>query len=161
MTGIEILDEARRNGLKLEIRDGRIEVSAVGNRPTHLLEVIRANKATVLCCLLQDYIGIGEQSETSEKSTRTKLHLPPRDLPLTAPSPALEVWASPAAVELFRRVYEQGMPAIGWCIARANDYFQRFPDSSFEQQDAAAAADLLNWQEAVPREQNPVSTLGG
>jgi hypothetical protein len=124
-------------------------VSAVGDRPTQLLEVIRANKAAVLSCLLQDRIGIGEQSEASEKSTRNKLHLPPRDLPLTAPSPALEVWPSPAAVELFRRVYEQGVPALGWCIARANDYFQRFPDSSLEEQEALAAANLLDWQDEI------------
>jgi hypothetical protein len=41
---------------------------------------------------------------------------------------------------------KRGMPAIGWCMARANDYFQRFPDSSFEEQEVAAAADLLDWQ---------------
>lgn len=147
MTGIEILDEARRYGLRLEIRGGRIAVSAVGDRPKHLLDVIRANKAAVLSCLLQDKIGIGEQSETSEKSTRTNLHLPPRDLPLTALSSALEVWPSPTAVEMFRRVIEQGMPALRWCIARANDYFQRFPHSSFQEQEALAAADLLDWQD--------------
>lgn len=48
---------------------------------------------------------------------------------------------------LIDRVLVQGRPAIGWCLARANDYFVRFPHLSFEEQDAAAAADLLSWQD--------------
>src|SRR6516162_9384468 len=119
MTGPEILAEAARNRVKLQIQNGHIEVSGDGDRPTYLLEMIRTKKTEVLSCLLQDYIKFGEQSERSEESTRIRLHLPPTDLPLTAPPRSVEVWPSPSVVELFRRVFEQGMPAIGWCMARA------------------------------------------
>jgi hypothetical protein len=44
-----------------------------------------------------------------------------------------------------------GMQAIGWCLVRVNAYFEKFPDSSFEDQDAGAAADYLNMRSATGR----------
>jgi hypothetical protein len=40
-------------------------------------------------------------------------------------------------------VMRLGKQAIGWCLWRANEYAERFPDSTVEEQDAAAALDWL------------------
>jgi hypothetical protein len=45
---------------------------------------------------------------------------------------------------MIRQVMCQGMPAIGWCMVRSNAYFEKYPGSSFGEQDAAAARDYLN-----------------
>jgi hypothetical protein len=112
-----------------------------------LLEAIRANKLEILAAIQTDIpllCGICEQSELSPKSSEAEQVIPPLDLPLPNDMPTV---ALQQQNRLIGFVMAQGMPSIGWCLARANAYFERFSRSTHEEQDAAAASDLLQWQQ--------------
>jgi hypothetical protein len=112
-----------------------------------LLEAIRANKLEILAALQTDIpllCEICEQSELSPKSSEAEPVIPPLDLPLSNYMPTV---ALQHQSQLISSVMAQGRPSIGWCLARANAYFERFPGSTHEEQDATAALDLLRWQQ--------------
>ena len=46
---------------------------------------------------------------------------------------------------LVNKVIARGRPAVGWCLQRAVAYYEKFPDSLYQDQDAAAALDYLRW----------------
>jgi hypothetical protein len=71
---------------------------------------------------------------------------PPTDQPLPDLPPAL---TPEERIRLIELVMRQGKHAIGWRLRRANAYYEKFPGSNFEDQDAAAGLDLLNWQDKV------------
>jgi hypothetical protein len=141
----QIISEAARRGLKLSLCGCNLVVSSAGVRPHDFLKEIRANKADIVIALKAEK---SEKSEIGEERLGLQVGLPPGDLPLPA---SLSYMSDLERAAVTDWVIKQGKPAIGWCLTRANAYFLRFPQSSFEEQDAEAGADLLAWQTQAMR----------
>lgn len=139
----EIIAEAKRAGLRLAINAGQLTVQGAGTRPIHLLEAIRSNKSQIVSRLQAEPQLLSEGSEQSDKSPEPEGGIPCTDLPLPEVLPVLSIEDQRGFMDL---VLKQGKPAIGWCLVRANAYWLKFPRSSWIEQDAAAANDLLRWQ---------------
>jgi hypothetical protein len=125
------------------MKGDRLTVQGSGTRPAQLLEAIRSNKSQIVIRLRAEPRRLREGSEQSEESPEPEGGLPCTDLPLPEMLPVLSMQNQRS---LINAVLTQGKPAIGWCLTRANAYWLKFPSSSWMQQDAAAANDLLRWQ---------------
>jgi hypothetical protein len=143
LTPDKIIAEAKRAGLRLSIKAGQLTVQGTGTRPAHLLEAIRSNKSQILSWLQAEPHVLREGSEQSDKSPEPEGGIPRTDLPLPEVLPVVSIEDQRRFIDL---VLKQGKPAIGWCLVRANAYWLKFPRSSWVEQDAAAANDLLRWQ---------------
>jgi hypothetical protein len=139
MTVQAIIDQARAAVLSLRVHGADLKLKGPADRPEWLLKAIRANKHGIIKALR---CRQGEESEESETS---------RNLPHTSPSGTVSMpMYMPALTSgerdrLIAEVMAMGKPAVGWCTQRANAYYEKFPASSFEEQDGAAAFDLVNF----------------
>jgi len=133
----EIIIAAHRAGLTLTIRDETLVITGTGPRPTGVLEAIRTNKSAVMSAL---QAHTSEECEKSEKSN-AEAQILTRQVPLPDQMPQLMADERRQVIE---RVMGLGKPATGWCLVRANAYFEKFPNSTWEEQDAAAARDFLS-----------------
>jgi hypothetical protein len=145
MTAPEIVAKAGRAGLKLTLNHEKLAIQGSGTRPQHLLEEIRRRKAEIVLFLESKRSPCNEESEGSERSSveankTSSLSLPSLSLPLPATMPVLD---PDERERVIGQIMELGKEAIGWCMVRANAYFEEFPGSTFESQDAAAALDFL------------------
>jgi hypothetical protein len=143
MTVPEIIAEGGRLGLKLNVKGGELVVQSSGMRPHPFLKALRFSKAGVIEALQAEAPRKCERSELSEECRGKAAIFTATELPLPPIMPAVGLEEQKRAVEAVERL---GKPAIGWCLMRANEYFERFPKSSFQLQDAAAALDLLRSQ---------------
>lgn len=139
MNAAEILKTARSSGLEIIVTGSKLSVSGSGGRPSHLLESIRTNKGAIIGLIS------GESAENENKAKEPTRADSIRYPELTQPE-VMPRFTTTERENLVNRIMCLGKPAIGWCLGRANDYFERFPDSQFEDQDAAAAFDFLLWQ---------------
>ena len=139
----EIIGQAIRAGLKLIIKGDQLTVQGTGTRPIQLLEAIRSNKSQIVSRLLDQTQLLSQGSQQSEERPEPARGVPRTDLTLPEVLPALSIEHQRLLIET---VLNQGKPAIGWCLTRANAYWLKFPSSTWIQQDAAAANDLLRWQ---------------
>lgn len=137
MSPQEIITAAEQAGLRLQVDGSKLTVLGAGAHPASLLQEIRAQRDQLIAWLC-------ERSEKSEESQISAL--PPADLPL----PEVMVDLAPEEQDrIINLVMQQGKPAIGWCVRRASQYYDKFPGSGFKEQDAASAWDLLEWQRLV------------
>jgi hypothetical protein len=143
MSPAEILAEAAQSGLRIQLRGENLIVAGLEAKPAQLLEAIRSHKAEIIGVLQGPKVCCSEGSERSEESQNQARAFPPIDLPLPGFMPVLAPKERTRVIDLVMR---QGKPAIGWCLQRSNAYYEKFPSSGFEDQDAASALDLLNWQ---------------
>ena len=143
MNAETMIAEAKAAGLQLTVQGGNLAIRGAGVRPAHLIEAIRSHKAEVIGVLQGMTACSSEESERSEERLTQGVTLPPADLLLVE---LLEPFSAEKRTQAIDQVMKQGKPAIGWCLNRANAYFQKFPRSTFEEQDAAAAWELLRWQ---------------
>ena len=139
----KIIAEATAAGLHLALQGRNLVIRGVGVRPAPIIEAILAHKAEIMGLLQGMKTSSSEESEKSEESLNQRTGLPPEDLPL---ADTLQPPCPEARALVIDQVMKQGKPAIGWCLNRAKTYYLRFPGSAFQEQDAAAARDLLRWQ---------------
>ena len=147
MNAQEIIAEAAAAGLQLTVQGGNLTIQGSGSRPAPIIEEMRQHKAEIIGVLQGMKASSNEESERSEESHSSRTGLLPVVLPLVD---TLEPLGPEERAHAIGQVMEQGRSAIGWCLARANDYYEKFPGSSFQEQDAAAARDLLRWQGVNP-----------
>ena len=143
MNVTEILAEVARSGVKLNIHGEDLALSFTGARPEGLISAIRANKQGIIEALRRENTQSSEKCEQSEERSKRDLNLPPLELALPATFPSMEVAEQ---TRLMNLVLQQGKPAVGWCLRRRDAYYERFPQFTLYELDAAAAGDLLNWQ---------------
>jgi hypothetical protein len=139
----EIIAEATRAGLRLAIKAGQVTVQGAGTRPIHLLEAIRSNKSQIVLRLRAEPRLLSEGSEQRDESPKAEGDIPPTDLPLPDVLPVLSSEKQRVLIDM---TLTQGKQAVGWCLLRANAYWLKFPSSSWIEQDAGAANDLLRWE---------------
>lgn len=143
MNTAQILAEATRLGLKFQIRGSDLVVSSAGARPSELLKAIRGSKSEIISALRDQSAELSEVSENCDETVSKSHRIPSQQLPMPC---AITVGTANEQHAVVSSVIEQGKPAIRWCLERANEYYLRFPASSFLEQDATAATDLLAWQ---------------
>jgi hypothetical protein len=143
MNAERMIAEVKAAGLQLTVRGRNLTIQGVGVRPAWLVEAIRSHKAEVIGVLQGITACSSEERERSDRSQDQAPEFPPMATPLPDFIPALDPEERTRVIDLVMR---QGKPAIGWCLRRANAYYDKFPGSSFQDQDAAAAQDLLAWQ---------------
>lgn len=143
MSAAAVLGAARAAGLTVTVRNGKLAISGVGDRRPDLVEAIRQHRNDIIVAITAD-----AANKANEEKKVFELAGQPVPLALLGVMPSFFVGER---ARLIARVMSEGMQAIGWCMMRANAYFERFPDSNFEDQDASAAADYLNTSSAMGR----------
>lgn len=143
MNAQRIIAKATAAGLQLAVQGRNLAIRGVGVRPACIIEAIRRHKAEIIGVLQGITASSSEERERSEESLNPRPGLPPVDLPLVT---TLQPSSPEDRAHAINQVMKQGKPAIGWCLNRANAYYLKFPGSSFEEQEAVAAQDLLRWQ---------------
>ena len=141
MNAAETLKMARSTGITITVTDGRMNLRGVGDRPPALLESIRVNKTESMALIQHES---AKDANKAKEAGQEDLMARFVGLPLPA---AMPHFTPEERQNLVDQVMRQGKPATGWCMVRANAYFEAFPHSEFLGQEAAAAADFLRWQD--------------
>jgi hypothetical protein len=139
----EILKSARATGFTFTVADGKLKVRGVGSRKDRLVEAIRMNKSEIISIIR---VESANEAKKAKQGASNPLVPGPTELPV--PDVISRFTAGERGL-LIDRVMFHGMSAIGWCMVRANAYFEKHPESAFEEQDAAAAwdyLDLIGWR---------------
>jgi hypothetical protein len=139
----QLLAQAKETGLQVRVDHGNLTIRGNGPQPSQLIRTIQSRKGELIEFLQGKASSKCEESELSEESRDPIFDLPLASIPFPDESPVLPPEQRAQSIGL---VMSQGKPAIGWCLQRANGYFEKFPGLTWEEQDAAAALDLLRWQ---------------
>jgi hypothetical protein len=149
MSAAETFKAARSAGLSLRVVGRKLIIRGDGDPPLQLVECIRANKGEIIK-LIED----GPTKDANEaREERRKWIIEPTELHLPEMMPS---FAPCERQEIVDQIMRQDEPAIGWCMRRANAYFEKFPHSNFEDQDAAAASDFLRSQDELSANSNGI-----
>ena len=146
MNAAETLKTSRLAGLTMTVIDGKLTVRGNDNRQMHLVESLRSNKHEIIA-IIRAESAKKENKENNVIKCILQNEIPdPAALP---PMKSMPLLPSPERARLIGQVLQIGKPAMDWCLVRSNAYFEKYPGSTFEEQDAAAAADYLSWSKRV------------
>lgn len=142
MNPTEILKEAQSAGLTLSVAGGKLFIRGVGDRQAQLVEGIRVNKRAIITLIQGE---AAKDANIASEGVHEERMIWPTDLHWPEVMPSFTSNESHALVD---QIVRRGEPAIRWCLQRSNGYFEKFPHSTFEDQEAAAALDFLRSQDA-------------
>ena len=146
MNAARTLEMVRSTGFTISVVGGRMFLRGKGKVPTPLVESIQVHKSEIMTLIQQ---AAAKEANKAKEVRSEDLMDEFVGLPLPATMPR---FTPEGRQDLLDQVMRQGKPATGWCMVRASAYFEKFPDSGFLDQEVAAAADFLRWQDATGHE---------